>query len=72
MVHSLYQEPLEKKLVQDCPIGKRQCLIREICYFQIINIKQGGGGSDCEMFEITWQVFILKVEQSSFTLIALF
>ena len=63
---------LIKKLVQDCPIGKRQCLIREICYFQIINIKQGEGGSDCEMSEITWQVFISKVEQSSFTLIALF
>ena len=34
----------KKSLVQDCPIGKRQCLIREICYFQIINIKQGEGG----------------------------
>ena len=46
------------KLAQDRPVGKKQCLIRAICYFQIINYQTGG--SNCEMFEITWQMFILK------------
>ena len=35
------------KIAQDRPIGNRQCLIRAICYFQIINIQQGEATARC-------------------------
>ena len=47
------------KLAQDRPIGKRQCLVRASNPL-FPDHQYQTGGSNCEMFEITWQVFILK------------
>ena len=45
-------------LAQNSPKSKRQCFSRAICYFKMVNIKQGEATAMC--FEITWQVLILK------------
>ena len=45
-------------LAQNCPKGKRQLL--NLSNFLFPDGRHRTGGSNCEMFEITWQVLTLK------------